>query len=655
MQCILINYCGFLKRILLHQNKMESKEIALESYSSLKAAGEKMKDLSYNTRKVVEEMESTLLNRTLKGYQVLEDEVAKLTVWYKDRKTSTINKIKNGFDPILRSLESMEDLCEFCNGLKDLEENLRKEEYEGVVKGVEAVKGRLHLKTVEIHMLRQKSLILDGNIGSCSMEGNLLAESLERLRIEADSGIDVKMQKKARTLMETTNAVNEQLQALKRQLLHTFELKQECEELSRQKASVQEKLTQALDKLASIEGSCNEMCVRYNGYKEKTQALEQLIRDRKDDLEALEKIKHAKLQILGIAESPVPAENGVEQRLLEIATQNFLTSSRCLHFYDPLTSTLQLHHIELHKTFSITPDEFPFPAGHDTAQIADCVYMNGGVDIASGKCISDTYMFELVENERISIKKLAESNVPKVNHKMLAFDSAIIYSIGGKGKSGEYLNLCERYNIKKNTWEKIPSLNEKKAFVGATVLDYSSIYVFGGYNSSTLGTIEVIRPGVDDKWSLVKLCSGHQWTPRQQVGCFQIGDEEILVFGGVDNSKAVVEEVFVFNIKNNTINKEAETLEKKEVFWTRTPIKQAGKVYIVGVIEKKIHVLDIDKKKWGIFPLNEQMNEENSINSIKCYVYLTQLTISFKMLPVNKVNMKTTCVMGYAIVLSTSL
>jgi hypothetical protein len=53
------------------------------------------------------------------------------------------------------------------------------------------------------------------------------------------------------------------------------------------------------------------------------------------------------------------------------------------------------------------------------------------------------------------------------------------------------LDLCERYSINLNRWEKIAKLKQKRCTMPAVFFEDSYIYVFGGYEGS--GRIDTIE------------------------------------------------------------------------------------------------------------------------------------------------------------------
>lgn len=64
------------------------------------------------------------------------------------------------------------------------------------------------------------------------------------------------------------------------------------------------------------------------------------------------------------------------------------------------------------------------------------------------------------------------------------FRKSFVYIFGGVDKTGNTLKVCEKYNVKADIWQNMPSLNvARKSATGITIGD--SLYVFGGLSGGT--------------------------------------------------------------------------------------------------------------------------------------------------------------------------
>ena len=58
-------------------------------------------------------------------------------------------------------------------------------------------------------------------------------------------------------------------------------------------------------------------------------------------------------------------------------------------------------------------------------------------------------------------------------------DGSYLYAIGGTDKTGQYLNIVERFDPRKNTWENLPPMLARRANAGGAVIK-QRLFVFGG-------------------------------------------------------------------------------------------------------------------------------------------------------------------------------
>jgi hypothetical protein len=86
-----------------------------------------------------------------------------------------------------------------------------------------------------------------------------------------------------------------------------------------------------------------------------------------------------------------------------------------------------------------------------------------------------------------------------------------------------------------------------------------------------------------------------QWTPRDTLGSFALGDSEILIFGG---DYGWISDCFVFSSKTAEINKCESTLKKPEEFFRSQAVRYNDKVFVVGNLDKDVHVYSLKAHKW---------------------------------------------------------
>lgn len=81
-----------------------------------------------------------------------------------------------------------------------------------------------------------------------------------------------------------------------------------------------------------------------------------------------------------------------------------------------------------------------------------------------------------------------------------------IYVIGGIGSNGQYLNSCERFNLKTKRWETISALNQASASFSCTSYNNRFIFKIGGKreDKTLLRTIEKYDV-MQNKWYTVNI------------------------------------------------------------------------------------------------------------------------------------------------------
>lgn len=126
------------------------------------------------------------------------------------------------------------------------------------------------------------------------------------------------------------------------------------------------------------------------------------------------------------------------------------------------------------------------------------------------------------------------------------FRKTFIYAFGGVDKEGNSLKICEKYNVKANIWQSMPSLNiARRNATGQTIGD--SLYVFGGINSGA--TIERLNLKMNmqrmgDKFELLDIklpCSA------SDIGLLPcLSPQEVLLVGGFSSDGQNLKQILKF-------------------------------------------------------------------------------------------------------------
>jgi Kelch motif len=147
-------------------------------------------------------------------------------------------------------------------------------------------------------------------------------------------------------------------------------------------------------------------------------------------------------------------------------------------------------------------------------------------------------------------------------------------------------------------------LNQSRHYHSVTVLDNRYLYVIGGRDSLTEAPLDTIErldgfAGAleNQKWENVPLINkDQQWSARDTLGSFALMDDsEILIFGG---DYGWISDCFVFNTKTNEIQKHESTLKKPEEFFRSQPVRYNDKVFVLGNLDKDVHVYSLKGQKW---------------------------------------------------------
>ncbi len=483
-----------------------------------------------------------------------------------------------------------------------------------------AANANLESMAVTVNMLKQQARVESEGLEQRGTEAADLLFTLKRISMDLSAGVVPRLAGKGAMLRETTAALQEQMQAMRHQVTAKFELQQEYEELELQRSVIAERIAAKKKELALSEDRCKDAEARHQQIDKDLAVAEHLIKEKRERLELLEKTAQGKQDLMkslddliktrceGQGVDGVPASSGKVTTLskqqvqrMEAQQQLSMMQSQIIHFYDAKTCCMFVYHIPAHRLFSIDSPELRLYVNHDSVQIGDRVFVHGGLDtisIAYGKQLT---RLELMDKSRLEVTPLAEAAVPRSQHKLVAFDSCTIFALAGRNKEEKFLNSCERYSVTENRWAPAPPLNERKVLVSAVALYGEAVYVFGGFNGSLLNTIEMLRPGTGGKWSVIKI-KGGTWKAKHEMGCFQRGADEIVVFGGIDNSRGGSDETFVFSQKAGTMQLEKGRLKVKDWFQMRTPVQHGSEILVVGQFARDLHVYCLEKADWTLVP-----------------------------------------------------
>ena len=136
----------------------------------------------------------------------------------------------------------------------------------------------------------------------------------------------------------------------------------------------------------------------------------------------------------------------------------------------------------------------------------------------------------------------------RYHHGVVSVSDKEFCCIGGYDANIGALNQCEEYDIGKDEWKPLPSLNEKRYYHGCIYISKSkTIYCFGGYNGSWLNTMEKLDLNGEAAWKRIDFKS-NQSAAGDSPMLYQVSSNEIVIFKGNGETAS-----YLYNIKDSTI------------------------------------------------------------------------------------------------------
>ena len=141
------------------------------------------------------------------------------------------------------------------------------------------------------------------------------------------------------------------------------------------------------------------------------------------------------------------------------------------------------------------------------------------------------------------------------------FRKSFVYIFGGTDKLGNALKVCEKYNVKADIWQNMPSMNVARMnATGITIGD--SLYVFGGQaggKSIERLNLKLNMQRAGDKFELLDINLPVQASDIGLVPCLSATD--ILLVGGFSAEGRCVKQQLKFTAKSTGTNGSQDQLE----------------------------------------------------------------------------------------------
>eukprot|EP00826_Nyctotherus_ovalis_P003859 TRINITY_DN10798_c0_g6_i1.p1 TRINITY_DN10798_c0_g6~~TRINITY_DN10798_c0_g6_i1.p1 ORF type:complete len:642 (-),score=168.52 TRINITY_DN10798_c0_g6_i1:187-2112(-) len=289
---------------------------------------------------------------------------------------------------------------------------------------------------------------------------------------------------------------------------------------------------------------------------------------------------------------------GVEMPFKEFAS---LSQASILYINVHKDTVFHVYHLGLKRSTSFELGKFGVSENCAFVQFKSDLYVSGGLDLLSAVFSANLIKATFNSMEDISLAGKAQMLLPKASHRMILVNYRHIYCIGGKTKEKKFINTCERYDVEDDRWEPAPTLNEAKLNVGVTAVDGVKVFVFGGYKGSYTSAVEMLNTALPKpKWVVVKLAGAKGWTGREEVGCVQVSEEKVLVFGGRKNTAGCNDNVFLFDLARNRFDMQEWKLSKKDWFDSGAVIRfQEDMICTPGLFRGDIHIFFSKRVAWG--------------------------------------------------------
>jgi len=234
------------------------------------------------------------------------------------------------------------------------------------------------------------------------------------------------------------------------------------------------------------------------------------------------------------------------------------------------------------KTFSKFPKDFTF-----TSKCFECE-RNGEIVYCLGdkKKSKKFYKFNFIINEKTDLNE-----IPYLYYDM---DTIIhkdnIFIIGGETDKSNPTNLCCKYSISKNIWEKLPQLKHKKSHKAITIIQ-DKIITFGGESdeeTSYIFEILKINRKKNDKWEELRIEGYH--ANLFNFGFYVYNQNNIILIGGEEHINDDYEDNgYIINLKKKKL---IDTFKIRDLFVNN----YGSPKFFRGIIyAKDCNLLDVDR------------------------------------------------------------
>jgi hypothetical protein len=271
--------------------------------------------------------------------------------------------------------------------------------------------------------------------------------------------------------------------------------------------------------------------------------------------------------------------------------------SLTIHSFLPGTKKLAFYNITAQKQFTIDMNiDFNIP------YYSDSLCINNRIFLFVGSESNDPSILYELNKKLFCMVSIAKMLTVKIAHSVVNNMQAI-YSIGGWNLENNCINKCEKFDIAKQAFMMIPSLNEARACPGL-VFSASYLYCIGGRTDGDmkLARVEKLNITVEKEWEYIDIIDTNiLWTPRSSHKCVSVNGDQFFLIGGYDSRDLLLSDCLVCSAddKQLIIKDKLRLAIADSFYWSSTPVKSAHHTYIVSA-NRNIHIFSEDKKSWDV-------------------------------------------------------
>jgi len=230
---------------------------------------------------------------------------------------------------------------------------------------------------------------------------------------------------------------------------------------------------------------------------------------------------------------------------------------------------------------------------------SDGLYCSGGMEkynhIKTSKKTNKVY-FNTKSALAVSLAVMKDS---RRKHAFIGVNGNMLCALGGYKTKNDILSSCEVYNIKKNTWQVIESMNYARACAAACSFQERVVFIFGeAKNNSGISLIIESRDfsKVKEPWTVVSYTTDSSQIDPEKLWCTQINTDEIIIFDK--------ENITIFNaIKSQLCTEKQSNTQEKYLPDKRGQIKEyEGEVFMILETRGDVGIYSLNDKKWTFQP-----------------------------------------------------